>query len=67
MALLLGAKEISQGGSPARKRDTDAWLAYNFPFVTETSSRNPLSFERTYFLQPLMPLKIRNVEIQDRS
>jgi hypothetical protein len=33
------------------KGGIDAWLAYNFPFVTEASSRNLLFSERRYFSQ----------------
>jgi 3-mercaptopyruvate sulfurtransferase SseA len=47
VALLLRAKGITrvrplEGG-------IDAWLASNFPFVTESLVENPFSSERRYF------------------
>lgn len=55
MALLLRAKGIHrvrplEGG-------IDAWLADDFPFVTESLVKNPLSFERTYFFAATYPFR----------
>ena len=59
VALLLRARGITR---VRPLKGDECWLAYKFPFGTESLVRSPLSFERWYFSQPLVPPKNRNAK-----